>query len=88
MTIYLAWEAQIASLLAKKITVPVVYSNYADVFLKKSAKVLPERTSINEHAIKPEKGKQPSYGSIYSLDPVELETVKTYIKTNLANGFF
>ena len=34
-----------------------------------------------------EKGKQPLYRPIYSLEPVEFETFKTYIKTNLANGF-
>ena len=49
--------------------------------------MLPERTGSNEHAIKLENGKQPSYGPIYSLDRVELETLKTYIKTNLANSF-
>ena len=42
---------------------------------------------MNEHTIKLEEGKQPLFGSIYSLGPVELETLKTYIKTNLANGF-
>ena len=42
---------------------------------------------MNEHAIELEEGKQPSFGPIYSLGPVELETLKTYIKTNLANGF-
>ena len=42
---------------------------------------------MNEHAIKLEEGKQSSFGHIYSLGPVELETLKTYIKTNLANGF-
>ena len=31
--------------------------------------------------------KQPPYGPIYSLGSVELETLKTYIETNLANGF-
>ncbi len=30
---------------------------------------------------------QPSYGPIYSLRPVELETLKAYIENNLANGF-
>ena len=34
-----------------------------------------------------EEGKQPPYGPIYSLGPVELKTLKTYIKTNLANAF-
>ena len=42
---------------------------------------------MNEHAIKIEQGKQPLFGPIYSLGLVELETLKTYIKTNLANGF-
>lgn len=32
-------------------------------------------------------GKQPLYGPIYSLKLVELETLKTYIKTNLARGW-
>ena len=30
---------------------------------------------------------KPPYGSIYSLGPVELETLKAYIKNNLANDF-
>ena len=87
MTIHSAWEAQIALLLAKKVTVPAEYSDFADVFSKKSAEILSEHIGINEHAIKLEDGKEPSYGPIYSLGPVELETLKTYIKTNLANGF-
>ena len=42
---------------------------------------------MNEHAIELEEGKQPPFGPIYSLGPVELEILKTYIETNLANGF-
>ena len=42
---------------------------------------------MNEHAIELEEGKQPLFGPIYSLGPVELEILKTYIETNLANGF-
>ena len=42
---------------------------------------------MNKHAIELEKSKQPSFESIYSLGPLELETLKTYIKTNLAIGF-
>ena len=49
--------------------------------------MLPKRLRINEHAIKLEDGKQPSYGQIYSLGPVELEILKTYIEINLANSF-
>ena len=52
-----------------------------------NAAELPENTGMNEHAIKLEKGKQPPFGPIYSPGPVELETLKIYIKTNLANGF-
>ena len=49
--------------------------------------VLPEHTKINTHAIDLEEAKQPPYGPIYSLGPVESETLKTYIEINLANGF-
>ena len=41
MLIHLAQEAQIALLIAKKITVTAEYTDFADVFLKKLAKVLP-----------------------------------------------
>ena len=67
--------------------VPAEYSDYSDVFLAENAAELPENTGINEHAIELEEGKQPPFGPIYSLGPVELEMLKTYIKTNLANGF-
>ena len=87
ITIHLARKAQLALLLAKQVTVPTKYSDFADVFLEKPANVLLERTRANEHVIKLEKGKQPLYGPIYSLEPVELKTLKTYIKTNLVNGF-
>ena len=40
ITIYLAWKAQIALLLAKKVTIPVKYSDYADIFSKESAEML------------------------------------------------
>ena len=46
-----------------------------------------ENTRMNEHAIELKKGKQPPFEPIYSLGPVELETLKIYIKTNLVNGF-
>ena len=48
---------------------------------------LPENIGINKHAIKQKKDKQPLFGPIYSLGLVELKTLKTYIKTNLANSF-
>ena len=87
MTIYLAKEAQIASLLAEKVTVPVEYADFINIFSKKLTKELPKRTDINKHTIKLEESKQPPYRPIYSLGQVEFETLKTYIKTNLANDF-
>ena len=69
------------------IEVPAEYSDYSDVFSAENAAEHPENTRMNEHAIELEEGKQPLFGPIYSLGPVELETLKIYIKTNLANGF-
>ncbi len=48
---------------------------------------LPENTGMNEHAIELIEGKQPLYGPIYVLSPVELKTLKAYIKTHLKTGF-
>ena len=87
ITIHLARKAQIALLLAEKVTIPAEYSDFAHVFLEKSANMLLEQTRVNANAIKLEKGKQPPYRPIYSLGPIELKTFKTYIKTNLANNF-
>ena len=79
--------AQIASLLTEEVKIPDEYSDFTDVFSEEKALVLPERTELNEHAIDLEDGKQPPYGPIYSLGPVELETLKTYIETHLKTGF-
>ena len=89
MPVHSERQAQVGALLFNKAPteVPAEYSNYSDVFSAKNTTELPENTRINEHTIKLEEGKQPSVSPIYSLEPVELETLKTYIKTNLANGF-
>ena len=42
---------------------------------------------MNEYAFELEKSKQPLFKPIYSLELVELKTLKIYIKINLANGF-
>ncbi len=42
---------------------------------------------IYDHAIELVDDWQPLYGPIYSLGLVELETLKVYIKNNLANSF-
>ena len=83
------WETQISSLIAEvaPTEVPAKYSDFADVFSPDLATKLPGHTEFNTHTIDLEESKQPPYGPIYSLGPVELETLKTYIETNLANGF-
>ena len=82
-------QAQVGALLFDKAITEVLaeYSNYNNVFLAKNTVELSENTGINKYIIKPKEGKQPLFGLIYSLGPVKLETLKTYIKTNLANGF-
>ena len=88
MPVHSERQAQVRVLLFDKAftLVPAEYSNYSDVFSAENAAELPENTGINEHLIKLEKGKQLPFGPIYSLGPVELETLKTYIEANLANG--
>ena len=80
---------QISGLIAEKALtkLPTKYSDFADVFSPDSASELPEHTGINNHAIKLVKDQQPPHGLIYSLEPVELKTLKAYIEINLANGF-
>ena len=87
ISIHSARKAQFALLLTKEVTVQTEYSDFANVFLKKSANVLPEQTEVNKQAIKLEKSKQQLYRPIYNLGPVEFKTLKNYIKINLANGF-
>ena len=70
-------KAQITLLLAKKVTVLAKYLDFANIFSKESANILSEQTGINKHAIELEEGKQSLYRPIYSLEPIELETLKT-----------
>ena len=42
---------------------------------------------MNDYTIKLEESKQPLFSPIYSPESVEIETLKTYIETHLANGF-
>ncbi len=67
--------------------IPTEYSDYADIFSLDLAMELPENTGVNEHAIELIDEKQPLYGPIYALSPVELEMLKTYIKTHFNTGF-
>ena len=87
MLIHPARKAQIALLIAKEVKILTNYLDFLDVFSEEKASVLPEITDLNQYAIKLQKSQQPLYKPIYSLGPVKLKTLKTYIKTNLANGF-
>ena len=82
-------KAQVGPLLFNKASTKVLveYSNYSNVFSAEYVAELLENTGINEHAIKLEESKQPLFRPIYSLKLVELKTLKSYIKTNLANNF-
>ena len=80
---------QISGLIAKEVLtkVPAKYLDFAIVFSLDLAFELPEHTGINDHAIELVDGQQLPYKPIYSLRPVELEILKAYIETNLANSF-
>ena len=89
MPVHSKGQAQVGALLFNKALteVPAKYSDYNNIFSAENAAELLENTGINEHAIKLEEGKQSPFGPIYSLGPIELEILKTYIETNLTNGF-
>ena len=87
--IYLFHRPQISSLIAKKAptNVSTKYIEFTDIFISDLASKLPEHIEINNHAIELVNGQQTSYEPIYSLGRVELEILKTYIKTNPVNKF-
>ena len=87
MSIHPAKKAQIALLIAEEVKIPNDYLDFSDVFSKEKALLLPEIIDLNQYAIELQESQQPFYRPIYSLGPIELETLKTYIETNLANGF-
>ena len=89
LNVHLFRRPQISGLIAEEVLtkIPAKYLDFADVFSSDLASELPEHIGINNHTIKLVDGQQPPYGLIYNLRPVELETLKAYIETNLANGF-
>ena len=82
-------RSQISGLIAEEAPtkVPAGYLDFTDVFSPDLASKLPEHIVINNHTIELVDGQQLPYGAIYNLGPVELETLKAYIETNLANRF-
>ena len=87
MPIHPSRQAQVAPLTSEETGILIEYSNFSNIFSSDSTAELPKYTGINDHPIDLLDNKQPTYGPIYSLGPVELETLKTYIKANLASGF-
>ena len=89
MTIHPSQKAQILALKQDEANTKVSskYAYYLHIFFFDLAMELAETTSINKHIIKLQNSKQPPDGPIYTPGPVELETWKTYIETNLKTGF-
>ena len=87
--VYLSRRSWISGLIVEEIPtkVPAEYLAFADVLSPDLTSELLEHIGINDYAIKLVGSQQPSYSPIYSLGPVEMETLKAYIETNLANGF-
>jgi len=66
--------------------IPPEYHEFADLFSKTEAKKLPPHRPY-DHQIPLEPGTTPPFGTIYSLSPMELETLQKYIEDNLNKGF-
>ena len=87
--VYLSCRTKIAALIANEssTSIPIKYSNSTNIFFPKLASELLKNSGINNYAIELIDDWQLPYSPIYSQRPVELETLKTYIETNLANSF-
>ena len=66
--------------------VPSKYHEFADVFSKTKAEVLPPHCPY-DLKINLEEGAQPPIGPIYLLSVSEQETLKEFIEENLNTGF-
>ncbi len=86
---YLLKKAQIAHLKLDNAPtkVSIEYTDFVDIISPKLTIEFSKNTSINNYAIKFMDDWQSSYNPIYSLSPIELETLKAYIKNNLINRF-
>ena len=69
------------------IAVFVEYFNYSNSFLVENITENLEYTKLNNYAITLKENKQSSFEPIYNLEPVELKTLKMYIKNNFTNSF-
>jgi len=66
--------------------VPPEYRDYADVFSKAKASELPLHRNY-DLKIELEEGTSPPLGTLYSLSPVELSALRTFIDENITTGF-
>ena len=87
MPIHPSCQAQVALLISEETGIPAEYSDFSNFFSSHSAAELPEQTRINDHRIDLLDDKQSPYSLIYSLRPLQLEMLKTYIEANLASCF-
>ena len=76
-------KASVTLLISTKILTK--YSDFLDIFSSDSTVKLLENIRINNYSINLLKDKQPPYSPIYSLELVELEMLKIYIKANLTS---
>ena len=66
--------------------IPEEYHDFADVFSKSNASVLPPHREF-DLKIELEEGATPLPGRLYSLSPFELNTLREFIDENLSTGF-
>lgn len=87
--VYPFYWAQIILLKAGKAFTEILskYAGFIDIFSSDLVVEHLEHTKINNYAIQLIDCMQLSYDPIYSLEPVKLKIFKTYIETNLVNGF-
>lgn len=82
-------KAQIASLIVDEVFIVVLaeYTDFINIFSFNFVAKLQKYIRITNYLIDLVKDQQSSYRPIYSLKPIKLKTLKTYIGTNLANSF-
>ena len=87
MLINLAQKTPIVLLIVKKVNILTKYSYFFKIFLKEKVLILLKIAKLNQHTIEFQKNEQSFYKQIDNLSPLELKTLKTYIKTNLPKSF-
>lgn len=63
------------------------YTNFINMIFPNIASKLPKYNEINNYSITLISSQQPPHWDVYSLELIELKTLKAYIETNLINGF-